>query len=155
MNRWSRLQQEGAALPNDVMQIDASTAGLTARLMDYAPHLGLASVLPETASDDTSNRCEIPQAHFADQLLAALATMAVRSKRRQADLCAALYRAGLESDPVRVTEALRHLEQTGCIEDLVPLYDGGVLMSVTTRGLETLNAGPRWNMLDGAGFLRA
>ena len=32
---------------------------------------------------------------------------------------------------------------------LVPLYDGGVLMSVTSRGIEKLGTGPRWSMLDG------
>ncbi len=91
---------------------------------------------------------------FTDRLLQALATMAVRSKRRQADLSAALARANLDTDPHRVTEALRQLEKSGCIEHLVPLYDGGVLMSVTSRGVESLSAAPRWTMLDGAGLLR-
>jgi hypothetical protein len=52
-------------------------------------------------------------------------------------------------------QALRELQEQGCIEDLVPLYDGGILMSVTSRGIEHLSAGPRWTMLDGAGFRMA
>jgi DNA-binding MarR family transcriptional regulator len=114
------------------------------------PHCGLdtatrADVDREPAEDSKS---------FTDQLLQALATMAVRSKRRQSDLSAALARANLDTDPHRVTEALRQLEKSGCIEHLVPLYDGGVLMSVTSRGVESLSAAPRWTMLDGAGLLR-
>lgn len=112
--------------------------------------------LGEVETDEASygDTTDLPVALFADELLQALAVMAMRSKRRQADLCAALCRAKLDTDPRRVTDALRQLERSGCIEHLVPLYDGGVLLSVTSRGIEKLNAGPRWNMLDGAGFLR-
>jgi hypothetical protein len=135
-------------------------------LADFVPHLDQNLTLGDIEDEPLEHttavdaaRCEDDHAaesalHFADQLLAALATMAIRSKRRQADLSAALCRAGLDRDPTRVTDALRHLEQTGCIEHLVPLYDGGVLMSVTSRGIEKLSAAPRWTMLDGAGVLR-
>lgn len=85
---------------------------------------------------------------LADRLLAALAAMAVRSKRRQADLNAAMRRSGLEADAEQVGMALRQLERSGFVENLVPLYDGGMLMSVTSRGVETLNALARWPMLD-------
>ncbi len=89
---------------------------------------------------------------FAGQLLSALATMASSSKRRQADLSAAMRRSGLEASGQCITAALHHLEQIGCIEDLVPLYDGGMLMAVTSRGIEHLNSSPRWTMLDSAGY---
>lgn len=88
-------------------------------------------------------------AGYADQLLTALASMAVRSKRRMADLSAALCRSGLSCDAETVTDALCKLQAAGCIEHLVPLYDGGVLMSVTSRGIEHLSSAPRWTMLDG------
>jgi len=107
------------------------------------------------ADDDTpggSEAAEDDHAAFVTQLLCALAAMAVRSKRRQADLSAALKRSGLQATAQGVMSALRQLEQQGCIEDLVPLYDGGVLMSVTSRGIEHLSAGPRWTMLDGPPF---
>ncbi len=87
-------------------------------------------------------------ASLADRLLTALALMAVRSKRRQADLSAALRRSGLDASSQMLGTALRHLERCGFIENLVPLYDGGLLMSVTARGVETLNAHGRWPMLD-------
>jgi hypothetical protein len=89
-----------------------------------------------------------PEEQLALRLLGALATMAVRSKRRQADLTAALRRSGIKIDQHGLWAALRHLESIGCIEDLVPLYDGGMLMSVTSRGIEQLNTGPRWTMFD-------
>ena len=148
----------------DVMEIDPATVQLSAVSMDFetgihglmAPNLEPDAEINECAIalDDEPHADGAVGASFADQLLSALATMAMRSKRRQADLCAALCRSRLDTDPKRVTEALRQLERAGCIEHLVPLYDGGVLMSVTSRGIEKLSAGPRWNMLDGAGFLR-
>jgi hypothetical protein len=138
----------------DVIEIEVTTAQTAANALGDI-HAGV--IAPQnTLSDDASldDETGLPVVLFADELLQALAAMAMRSKRRQADLCAALCRAGLDTDPRRVTDALRQLERSGCIEHLVPLYDGGVLMSVTSRGIEKLNAGPRWNMLDGAGFLR-
>lgn len=145
------------------MEIDPATVQLSAVSMSFEDH----DALHEGGHTDLADEADIsarvaemslddglPETNFADQLLSALATMAMRSKRRQADLCAAICRGRLDADPKRVTEALRHLERSGCIEHLVPLYDGGVLMSVTSRGIEKLSAGPRWNMLDGAGFLR-
>jgi len=73
---------------------------------------------------------------FTALLLRALTDMAGRSKRRQADLTAALRGAGLPADPARVRAALRALAAQGCIENLVPLSDGGLLLSVTQAGLE-------------------
>jgi hypothetical protein len=146
--------KRGMAMLQDVMEIKTSVAGLA----EYSPGLDLRLDHHLGLPIDTNRATEAfagdSEVHFAGQLLAALATMAVRSKRRQADLSAALCRSKLDHDPQRVTTALRKLERDGCIEQLVPLYDGGVLMSVTSRGIETLSAGPRWTMLDGAGFLR-
>jgi len=95
------------------------------------------------------------EAGLAEQVLAALATMAILSKRHQADLAAALRRSGLQAPHDRLTLALAYLERTGCIENLVPLYDGGVLMSVTSRGIEKLNAGGNWAMFHQPRFLRS
>lgn len=81
---------------------------------------------------------------FAAVLLRALVAMAVRSQRRQADLIAALRGAGLEAEPVRVRTALGLLRKQGCIENLVPLSDGGVLLSVTAAAIDRLGVRPRW-----------
>ncbi len=147
---------------HDVMTIEAATTQTMAAVaLSDIDTIGAGDrtrgeMAAEVVSHETEalDAVELPVTLFADALLQALAAMAMRSKRRQADLCAALCRANLDTDPRRVTDALRQLERSGCIEHLVPLYDGGVLMSVTSRGIEKLNSGPRWNMLDGAGFLR-
>jgi hypothetical protein len=76
---------------------------------------------------------------FDDALLAALAGMAVRSHRRQADLDVAVRRAGLIAGPDRLRVALRRLLEDGCVERVVPLADGGVLVSVTGRGIERIS----------------
>jgi hypothetical protein len=76
---------------------------------------------------------------FDDALLAALAQMAVRSHRRQADLDVAVRRAGLLVGPDRLRAALQRLQDDGCVERVVPLADGGVLVSVTGRGIERLS----------------
>jgi hypothetical protein len=81
---------------------------------------------------------------FAAALLRALVGMAARSKRRQADLTAALRGAGLPAEPARVRAALRLLRQQGCIDNLVPLSDGGLLLSVTATALGRFGTVPRW-----------
>jgi hypothetical protein len=79
------------------------------------------------------------QRDFDDALLAALAGMAARSHRRQADLFVAVRRSGLTATPDLVRAALRHLQDDGCVDRVVPLADGGVLLSVTSRGVERLS----------------
>ncbi len=116
---------------------------------DHPPEMLTQEIL---AKDDADLAAEDDaQARFDDRLLTALATMAVRSKRRQADLAAALRRSAIDTDPHAVGEALGRLEQAGLIEQIVPLYDGGVLMSVTTRGIERLSLVPRWALMDTTG----
>ena len=134
----------------NTIEIETPTAGMASYTSSVNPHGDLTTA----ARADADCAPAEDSKSFTDRLLQALATMAVRSKRRQADLSAALARANLDTDPHRVTEALRQLEKSGSIEHLVPLYDGGVLMSVTSRGVESLSAAPRWTMLDGAGLLR-
>ncbi len=87
------------------------------------------------------------QGSFPQRLLRALATMAVRSKRRQADLTAAICRGELQTEATDLAPTLRSLEEQGFIEQIVPLYDGGMLVSVTSRGIEQLNTLPRWAMM--------
>jgi hypothetical protein len=91
---------------------------------------------------------ELDPADFAVVLLQALTSMAMRSKRRQADLMAALHGAGLPADPPRVRAALRLLHLQGAIEHLVPLSDGGLLLSVTHRATVSAAPAPDWLPLD-------
>ena len=77
-------------------------------------------------------------ADFSDALLAALAQMAARSPRRQADVMVAIRRAGLSADAGKVEAGLAALLRDGCITPPLVLSDGGILAAVTVRGVEHL-----------------
>lgn len=81
---------------------------------------------------------------FAALLLRALAEMAGRSKRRQADLTAALHRAGLPAEPARVRAALRQLLAQGRVTGPVPLSDGGLLLTVPASVGRPPAESPQW-----------
>jgi hypothetical protein len=102
---------------------------------------GPAGVAPSTVAASTDE-------DFAALLLQALTSMALRSKRRQADVMAALRGAGLRAEPARLRAALRLLHTQGCIENLVPLSDGGLLLSVRQAALARLAPAPQWLPLD-------
>ena len=81
---------------------------------------------------------------FVHDVLAAVVAMALRSKRRQADLDAALWSAGVAAERAQRLAALERLRSRGCVDKVVMLSDGGVLLSVTGHGLDQLNgARPR------------
>jgi hypothetical protein len=73
---------------------------------------------------------------LAGAVMAALVDMALRSKRRQADLEAALHHARIDISREQALGALDLLATRGWVDTVVPLHDGGVLMSVTGLGLE-------------------
>lgn len=87
-------------------------------------------------------------ADFATALLRALNDMAVRSQRRQADVMAAMRGAGLDLEPQQVQAALRRLQEDGCVNNLVPLSDGGLLLTVTPRGMEHYEVQTLWLPVD-------
>ncbi len=91
---------------------------------------------------------DLDDADFAVVLLQALTRMAVRSKRRQADLVAALRGAQIVAEPARVRSALKILRAQGAIEGLVPLSDGGLLLSVTQKGSGRASPAPQWLPLE-------
>ncbi len=129
-------------MPHDGMGIEAlteATPGYSAALAN-----GISGVCQNEANAQTGTDMGLPS--FTDKLLNALATMAVRSKRRQADLSAAMNRSGLQADQAQMTDALRELEAEGLIENIVPLYDGGVLLLVTSRGIEKRSGSVRWTV---------
>lgn len=94
---------------------------------------------------------EAARPDLIEALLAALTDMAVRSPRRQADLAVALRRSGLRAPPAALRDALEALEDDGCIEQLVPLADGGLLMRITAHGIERLAQTSRRDVLGLAG----
>ncbi len=85
---------------------------------------------------------------FCDALLGSLVTMASKSKRRQADLSAALRRAEITATADQVRDAMARLLSDGCIRELVPLYDGGMLMTVTNMGMDRTSRNPHWRFLE-------
>ncbi len=91
---------------------------------------------------------DLDDGDFAVVLLQALTRMAARSKRRQADLTAALRGADILAEPARVRSALRILRMQGAIENLVPLSDGGLLLSVTQKGSNRAAPAPEWLPLE-------
>lgn len=81
-------------------------------------------------------------------LLTALADMAERSTRVQADLAAAMRHAKLCLPVERLAAALVALEQSGYLEQIVPLGDGGTLVSVTPAGNEVVRVARRQDAFD-------
>jgi hypothetical protein len=75
---------------------------------------------------------------FLISMLAALARMAIRSSRRQADLQTAMRGERLMASPVRILACAHHLERMGYVRNLLELEDGGVLLTVTAEGFDRL-----------------
>jgi hypothetical protein len=95
----------------------------------------MGSSNPTVPGPATDPDAEPDAVDFATRLLTCLTAMAARSSRRQAELATALHCAGLTTDPPRVRAALRRLEAEGCISNLVPLSDGGLLLTTTGQVL--------------------
>lgn len=121
------------------MEIDMSRSSLTPPRGDMPSDPARAERVGRVETD------------FVDALLAALTEMAVRSPRRQADLGVALRRSGIEASQDVVAAALDVLEEDGCVENMVQLADGGVLLSVTAHGIEHLSQTSRRYVLDYSG----
>jgi hypothetical protein len=109
-------------------------AGPTAQAHQRVAIASRATALGSSADD----------ADFAMLVLLALSDMARRSTRGQADLVAALRGAGLAAEPRRVRGALRLLQAQGAIDHLVPLSDGGLLLSVTRVARERFATASQW-----------
>jgi len=113
----------------------ATHAGDTETAAPRVDDPGQANIVPMVAP----RRAPPPVAKdFADALLAALAQMAALSPRRQADVSVAMRRAGLTAPPEVVGTTLDQLRHDGCVEKPLRLSDGGILVSLTMRGIEHL-----------------
>lgn len=88
-------------------------------------------------------------ANFAAAVLRALSEMAARSHRREADVAAALRGAKLPFDPSLLKGALQLLQAKGCVGKLVPLSDGGLLLTVKRQTLQPVDVPQRWLPFDG------
>jgi hypothetical protein len=72
---------------------------------------------------------------LVDGVLHALATMARTSQRRQSDVHFALRRAGVAVSGAMQTAILRELQRAGMVSQMIPLGDGGLLLTVTQTGM--------------------
>ncbi len=77
-------------------------------------------------------------------LLAALVAMARKNARFQADVDAAVKRRGILASPGRLKQALTCLKDAKLLERLIPLYDGGMLVTPTNAAMDTIGGGLSW-----------
>lgn len=94
-------------------------SSLSRRMVSSEAH-GVAEAIPVRTNKD-----------LAVLVLKALAVMAACNRRGEADVGAALHRAGLIIDTAHLNAALKVLCVEGCIAHLVPTWDGGLLVKVT------------------------
>lgn len=73
--------------------------------------------------------------------LRAFAAMARVSQRHQAEVDAALHRAGIALDARTRLAVLRYLDQEGCIDGQIPLSDGALILTVTAIGMTRAGLG--------------
>lgn len=69
-------------------------------------------------------------ADFDRSLMAALRDLALRSPRAQADVQAALFKAGIVATPEAVSASLSRLTDQALIRNTIRLNDGGILVTV-------------------------
>ena len=119
---------------------DADQAALALSASDTAE----PDPAPAEAGTPAYSAARLDDADFAVVLLTALTNMAARSKRRQADLAAALRGADIVAEPRRLRAALRLLQAQGAIENLVPLSDGGLLLTVTHAANDPFGDIAKW-----------
>lgn len=96
------------------------------------------------------NECSETRARddLCDTILKSLVTMASKSKRHQADLSVALRCSGIQASAQEVRDALSKLQSDGLICGTIPLYDGGMLVSVTNRGMDQCAPNSQWGFLE-------
>lgn len=129
-------KQKGHAVSQTLVQEPETAYARMARAADADPGAAMAAQrAPMSAVGPTEFALSggvrnFGESDFAGQLLDALRAMADRSKRRQADVLAALRGAGITAESRQVRAALRVLQAQGDIENLVPLSDGGLLLTV-------------------------
>ncbi len=90
---------------------------------------------PTSPMPAQQTRAPAVDAELVANALVALATMARSSQRRQSDVHAAMRRGGISLSAERQKAVLKELQATGMISQLIPLGDGGLLLTVTHDGM--------------------
>ena len=116
---------------------------------DISMQMNEASLMADGADPNGQGDIdEMDRQDLCNALLESLVTMASKSKRRQADMSAALRRSGIGATSEQVRDALIELQSSGCIREIVPLYDGGMLVTVTNMGMDRTTRNPHWLFLE-------
>lgn len=116
---------------------------------DISMQMNEASLMADGADPNGQGEIdEMDRQDLCNALLESLVTMASKSKRRQADMSAALRRSGIGATSEQVRDALIELQSSGCIREIVPLYDGGMLVTVTNMGMDRTTRNPHWLFLE-------
>jgi signal transduction histidine kinase/CheY-like chemotaxis protein len=101
---------------------------------------GYRATRQDGQSTDVLEREEVLTAADKERLsqavLHAIADLARRNPRRQTEVGAALYRAGITLNPGEQDKALDFLSDAGFIAQIIRLSDGGVFVTVTAAGLD-------------------
>ena len=103
--------------------------------MFASPDVLAASSDVNSSPAPTCDEAPIEVRQVAGKLLVALVSMASRSKRNQADLWAVMRKSGLVVSHDLLWAAVKCLKDATLIHHVIPLYDGGVLISVTSEGM--------------------
>ena len=116
---------------------------------DISMQMNEASLMADGADPNGQGDIdEMDRQDLCNALLESLVTMASKSKRRQADMSAALRRSGIGATSEQVRDALIELQSSGCIREIVPLYDGGMLVTLTNMGMDRTTRNPHWLFLE-------
>ena len=92
--------------------------------------MGTSGRKPGSVGFSASGPAAIDRQDFDEALFRALHAMATKSPRFQADVHAAMRHAKLNAHPTGLSAALQRLEVAGRVSNLIPLSDGGLLITV-------------------------
>ena len=109
------------------MHPSADRSTVSAVVRDGAPPPAGTDSLP--ARPDGS-AARLTDRDFDEALFRALHTMACKSPRFQADVQAAMRSGQLTAHPTQLAAALERLSLAGRVSNLIPLLDGGLLITV-------------------------
>ncbi len=92
--------------------------------------MGTSGREPSSGGNSVNGPAAIDRRDFDEALFRALHAMATKSPRFQADVHAAMRHANLSAHPTGLSAALQRLEVAGRVSNLIPLRDGGLLITV-------------------------
>lgn len=92
--------------------------------------MGTSGKEPSPIGINANHSTSVDRQDFDEALFRALYAMAIKSPRFQADVHAAMRYAKLSAQPTGLSAALQRLEVAGRVSNLIPLSDGGLLITV-------------------------